>query len=121
MKPLEWVGASLKDLKEFPRPVQTRMGFALKLAQLGDKHPDAKPLKGFHGAGVLEIVDDDDGQTYRAVYTVKFVDTIYVLHAFQKKSTRGIATSQRDVELIRARLQWAEELYAKQKGRSDER
>ena len=88
------------------------MGYALYLAQMGDKHPDAKPLKGFGGTGVLEVVDDHDGETYRAVYTVKFVGVVYTLHTFQKKSKRGRATSRRDMDLIQARLQWAQDHYA---------
>lgn len=117
MKALEWVGPSLKDLKAFPRPVQTVMGFALKLAQLGEKHPDAKPLKGFRGAGVLQVVEDFDGDIYRAVYTVKFSDIVYVLHIFQKKARHGIETSHSDIELMKSRLRWAEELYAEWKAK----
>jgi phage-related protein len=112
MNPLEWVGSSPKDLREFPRQVQTVPGFALKLAQLGDKHPSAKPLRGFHGAGVLEIVEDHDGDTYRAVYTVQFAGMVYVLHALQKKSHHGRETPHSDLDLIQARLRRAEELYA---------
>ena len=78
---------------------------------MGNKHPDAKPLKGFKGAGVLEIVEDFDGDTYRAVYTVKFEEIIYVLHAFQKKSKRGIATPKKDIDLIEARLNRAKKHY----------
>jgi phage-related protein len=85
------------------------MGFALYLAQMGGKHPDAKPLRGFGGAGVLEVVDDFAGDTYRAVYTVRLSTAVYVLHAFQKKSKRGIATPKQDMELIRARLRRAQE------------
>lgn len=85
------------------------MGFALYLAQLGEKHRDAKPLKGFSGAGVLEIVDDHRGDTYRAVYTVKFADTVYVLHAFQKKSRKGISTPKQDLDLVKTRLILARE------------
>jgi len=87
------------------------MGTALNSAQLGGKHPSAKPLKGFRGAGVLEIVDDFDGNTYRAVYTVKFADIIYVLHAFQKKSKKGIETPKKDIERVKARYKFAEEEY----------
>lgn len=87
------------------------MGFALRRAQTGGKHIDAKPLKGFGGAGVLEIVENDDGNTYRAVYTVKFAGVVYVLHAFQKKSTKGIATPQREIDLVKERLRRAEEHY----------
>ncbi len=89
--------------------VRQVMGYALYLAQMREKHPDAKSLKGFGGAGVLEVVDDHAGDTYRAVYTVKCADVVYVLHAFQKKSRRGRATSKRDMDLIKARLQWAQE------------
>ena len=84
------------------------MGYALWLAQQGDKHPDAKPLKGFGGGGVLEVVEDHDGDTYRAVYTVKFKDVVYLLHAFQKKSRRGAKTPQEDIEIVRTRLKIAE-------------
>ena len=87
------------------------MGFAVFQAQCGGKHIAAKPLKGFKGSGVLEAVDDFDGDTYRAVYTVRFADAVYVLHAFQKKSKKGIATPRRDVDLIAARLRMAEEIH----------
>jgi phage-related protein len=87
------------------------MGQAIDDAQLGLEHPAAKALKGFGGRGVLEIVDDFDGDTYRAVYTVKFAGIVYVLHAFQKKSKKGIATPQREIDLIKARLKRAEERY----------
>jgi phage-related protein len=93
------------------------MGYALYFAQQGDKHPAAKPLKGFPGASVLEIVEDHDGDTYRAMYTVKFAGAIYVLHAFQKKAKKGIATPKRDVALVRSRLKLAEAHFKKeQKG-----
>ena len=88
-KPLFWIGSSRKDLRGFPLEVRHVAGFALWCAQTGQKHPDAKVLKGFGGAGVLEVVEDHDGNTYRAVYTVKFAGVVYMLHAFQKKSTRG--------------------------------
>ncbi len=87
------------------------MGTALNSAQLGGKHPSAKPMKGFRGAGVLEIVDDFDGDTYRAVYTVKFADIVYVLHAFQKKSKKGIETPKSDIDLVKLRYKFAEEAY----------
>src|SRR3954464_5262204 len=109
LRPLSWVGASLKDLSAFPEEVKDVMGYALHLAQVGEKSPAAKPLKGFGGAGVLEIVDDHDGDTYRAVYTLRFANRIYVLHAFQKKSHRGARTDKRDLDLIEARLRLAEE------------
>lgn len=108
-KAVVWIASSLKDLSLFPDDVKQTMGYGIFLAQSGDKHPDAKPLKGFGGAGVLEIVDDYDGDTYRAVYTVKFDAFVYVLHAFQKKSKRGAATPQADIELIKARLKAAED------------
>ena len=99
-------------MKEFPDEVQDAMGYALDLAQQGKKHLAAKPLTGFGGAGVLEIVDDYDGDTYRVVYTVKFAGAIYVLHAFQKKSKKGIATPKQEIELIKKRLKRAQEHYA---------
>lgn len=115
-KTLFWIGASLDNLREFPDDVQRMMGFALRQAQDGGKHVDAKPLKGFGGAGVLEIVEYDDGNTYRAVYTVRFAGAVYVLHAFQKKSTRGIATPKREIDLIGERLKRAEEHWCKERG-----
>ena len=107
-RPLFWLGASRKTLGAFPEEVKDVMGYALHLAQAGEKSPAAKPLKGFGGAGVLEIVDDHDGDTFRAVYTVRFAEAVYVLHAFQKKSKSGIATPARDIETIKARLKAAE-------------
>lgn len=104
LKDLYWVGSSKDDLDAFPDAVQDVMGYALYLAQAGDKHDDAKPLKGFKGGGVLEIVERYDGDAYRAVYTVQFADAVYVLHAFQKKSRQGIATPRPDIELIEKRL-----------------
>lgn len=112
LKPVEWVGSSLEDLREFPQEVQQVVGYALYLAQCGEKHPSAKPLKGFKGAGVLEVVEDFDGDTYRAVYTVKLAGVIYVLHAFEKKSKQGIATPKQDIELIETRLKRAKEYHA---------
>ncbi|MCY1419222.1 hypothetical protein D3C76_699540 [compost metagenome] len=91
-----------------PHDVQDVFGFALSNAEEGSKHPDAKPLKGFGGAGVLEVIEDYQGNTYRAVYTVKFEAAVYVLHCFQKKSTKGIETPQHDIELIKSRLKDAE-------------
>jgi phage-related protein len=110
-KHVEWISSSREDLRKFPGEVQQMMGFALYRAQVGKKHPDAKPLKGFKGAGVLEIVENFDGDTYRAVYTVKFEEIVYVLHAFQKKSKHGIATPKQDIELIETRLKRAKEHY----------
>ena len=110
-KPVVWIGSSLDDLKEFPEEVQGEMGYALYLAQTGKKHISVKPLKGFGGAGILEIVTNFDRDTYRAVYTVKFAGVVYVLHAFQKKSKRGIATPKQDIDLIRERLKRAKQHY----------
>ncbi|MEG3845907.1 type II toxin-antitoxin system RelE/ParE family toxin [Microcoleus sp. herbarium19] len=111
LKTIVWIGSSLNDVREFPEDVHDIMGYALYLAQTGGKHQSAKPLKGFGSAKVLEITDDYDGDTYRAVYTVKFGDTVYVLHAFQKKSKKGIATPQQDIKLIQERLKRAQEHY----------
>ncbi|MGB6555469.1 MAG: type II toxin-antitoxin system RelE/ParE family toxin [Candidatus Binataceae bacterium] len=113
LRPIIWVRSSKEDLKRFPDLAQRHIGFALKMAQTGDKHPDAKPLHGFGGASVLEIVDHYDRGTYRAVYTVRFAEAIYIIHCFQKKSRHGIATSQRDINLIRERLARAEEIHRK--------
>ena len=110
-RPLHWVGSSRKDLKAMPKPVKCVFAYALFLAELGGKHPDAKPLKGFGGAGVLEVVDDYDGDTYRAVYTVKFDEAVYVLHAFQKKSKSGGKTPKSDLEKIETRLKEAQERH----------
>ena len=107
-KPLHWIASTLADLRTFPRAVQRSIGVALRTAQLGRKHESAKPMKGFKGAGVLEVVEDHDGNTYRAVYTVRFANNVYVLHVFQKKSKRGIQTPRHVIELIRARLRKAE-------------
>jgi len=109
-KPLHWIGSSLKDITRFPPEVQRTAGFALSAAQFGGKHLSAKPWKG-EGTGVLEIVKDFDGDTYRAIYTVRFARAVYVLHVFQKKSSHGIATRQSDVALVRERLKIAEEQY----------
>ena len=106
-KPLFWMGSSRRDLRACPHEVQDTIGYALYLAQLGDKHDQTKPLKGFGGAGVLEVVEDHDGETYRAVYTVRVARAVYVLHVFQKKSKRGIATPKSDIDLIKQRLRSA--------------
>lgn len=108
--PLDWIGSSKKDFLAFPDPVIDEMGYVLGVAQLGGKHPRAKPWKG-EGGGVFEIVEDYSGDTYRAVYTVRFAKVIYVLHAFQKKSTKGIATAATDIAMIKARLRLAREDY----------
>ncbi len=111
LKPVEWIASSLDDLKDFPEEVQQVIGYALYQAQCGEKHPDAKPLKGFKGSGVLEVVENFDGDTYRSVYTVRFEGAVYVLHIFQKKSKHGIATPKQDIELIEARLKRAKQHY----------
>jgi phage-related protein len=108
VRPVEWVGSSYRDFTGFPELVQDRMGYALYLAQTGRMPASAKPLKGFAGAGVVELIEDDRSGTYRAVYTVKFANAIYVLHAFQKKSKRGIATPREEIDKVRRRLKIAE-------------
>ncbi len=108
LKPVRWIGSSLSDLRSCPRPVRVDIGQALFTAQKGETDPAAKPLKGFGGASVLEIVASHHGNAWRAVYTVRFQDAIYVLHVFQKKSTKGIATPTREIDLIRRRLGEAE-------------
>ncbi len=110
LKPVEWVGSSKGDLKKFPAAVQDRVGFALYQAQIGLRHRDAKPLKGV-GPRVLEVVSRHDGDTYRAVYTVRFKLAVYVLHAFQKKARRGIETPKQEIDLIKRRLRTAEQHY----------
>lgn len=115
IKPVVWVGSSRKDIKSLPDAVQDVFGYAVYLAQTGKKHPDAKPLQGFGGASVLEVVEDYRGDTYRAVYTVRFVEAVYVLHVFQKKSRRGFATPKPDLDLIKERLKRAQEFHAVQK------
>lgn len=109
-KPLEWIASSYKDLMALPPDVRRRFGYALSLAQMGDQDDAAKALKGFGGAGVLEVVEDDSGGTYRAVYTVKFEEAVFVLHCFQKKSKHGIATPKPDMDIIRDRLKVAQAL-----------
>jgi len=115
-KPLKWVGSSLKDLRKFPEEVKDDMGHALLIVQRGEKPRLAKPLKGYKGAGILEIVENYDKDTYRAVYTVNFNKAIYVLHCFQKKSKKGIKTPAKDIKLITQRLKDAEENYLKDFG-----
>ena len=110
-KPVHWIGSSKRDLSDFPRDVRWNIGGALWQAQLGGKAPNAKPLRGFGDAGVLEIVDDFDGDAFRAVYTVRFAHAVYVLHVFQKKSRHGIATPKAELDLIRQRLRQAREDY----------
>lgn len=104
---MRWLGNSRRELCGFPDKVRREIGQALWFAQMGDKHPSAKPLRGFGGAGVLEIIEDHAGNTYRAAYTVRFARAVYVLHAFQKKSVRGIETPRHQMELIASRLRAA--------------
>src|SRR5580704_15414849 len=115
-KPLIWAGSSKEDLMSFPDAVRRGIGRALSVAQFGGKHPKAKPWRG-EGPGVLEIVEDHRGDTYRAVYTVRFENAAYVLHAFQKKSPKGIKTAQSDVELVSRRLRAAREDYEARYGK----
>ncbi len=119
MKPLFFVGSAREDLKQFPDDVQDVTGYALYLAQVGEKHPAAKPLKGFGGAGVLEVVAHHEGNAFRTIYTVRFAEAIYVLHAFQKKSARGVATPRREMSQVRARLRLAEEHHTRRFGRGE--
>jgi phage-related protein len=111
MKPLHWIGSSLRDVRSFSAEVRSEVGFAIQLAQMGDKAANAIPMVGFGSAKVLEVIVDDDGNTYRAIYTVKFAKAVYVLHAFQKKSKHGIATPKHELDLIRQRLKNAEKHY----------
>ncbi len=110
LKPVIWVGSSREDLRRFPDPVQDYLGYTLYLAQLGRKHVSAKVSSGFGSAGVLEVVKDFRGDTFRAIYTLRSAGALYVLHAFQKKSKSGRETPRRDLELIRRRLAEAERI-----------
>lgn len=109
-KPVHWIGSSKSDLLAFPPGVIGNIGYALGVAQLGGKHPAAKPRKG-EGGGVFEFVESFDGNAYRAIYTVRFERVVYVLHAFQKKSPSGIRTAQADIDLVSERLKRAREHY----------
>lgn len=115
LKPLFWVGSSKKELLALPGEVVDVFGYALYLAQIGRKHEQTKPLKGFGSASVLEVVEDWQGSTFRAVYTVRFASGIFVLHVFQKKAKKGIATPKTDLDLIRERLKAAEAAARKMK------
>jgi phage-related protein len=110
LRPVIWVGTSRRDLRAFPSPVQDHVGYALYIAQRGSRHRDAKPLTGYGGTGVVEVVKDFRGDTFRAVYTVRYAGTVYVLHAFQKKSKTGRETPQRDIEMVKRRLREAERI-----------
>jgi phage-related protein len=112
-RPVVWMGNSLDVLRGFPSAVQDEVGYGLYLAQVGSKHITAKHLKGF-GPAVLEVLSDHRGDTFRAVYTVRWAEAVYVLHAFQKKSTKGVSTPQRELDLVEARLKLAEALHRKQ-------
>jgi phage-related protein len=111
LKPVEWMGSSLKDLIEFPRETRRDVGQSLDEVQRGGVPDNAKPLKGFGGTSVMEIVESHHGDAYRAVYTVNFGDVVYVLHCFQKKSKRGIETPKEEIERIEKRLKMAREHY----------
>jgi phage-related protein len=110
LKPVTWVGSSRKDLREFPEAVQDHIGYALYVAQRGSRHSDAKALSGFGRPGVVEVIKDYRGDTFRWVYTLRYAGAVYVLHAFQKKSKTGRATPRRDIELIKQRLHEAEQI-----------
>lgn len=113
-KPLTWLGSTKKDLLALPGQVIDTFGYALHLAQIGKKHPQAKPLQGFGSAGVLEVVENWQNNTYRAIYTVRFAATVYVLHVFQKKSKSGSATPKLDMDMIRDRLNRATQIATEQ-------
>ena len=116
LRPIVWGPRTLDELRQFPKKVKREFGRALQFAQAGDKHPAAKPLRGFGGGSILEIVEDYDRGSYRAVYTVRFKEAVYILHVFQKKSKEGIATTRSDVNLIKERLKWATQNHAKKSG-----
>ncbi len=116
-RPLRWIGSSFGDYRKFPEKVQDVLGYELFLAQTGQHPPSAKPLKGF-APGTVELIEDHDGDTNRAVYTMRFESALYVLHAFKKKTKRGVATPQSDVELIRRRLRDAETYAANRSGKA---
>jgi len=109
---LIWIASSRRDMRALPKSLRRSFGLVLFAAQTGEMPPTAKPLKGFGGTGVLELIEDDAAGTYRAVYTVRYLTAIYVLHVFQKKSKRGRQTPQQDIDLIKARLKRAEEIHA---------
>jgi phage-related protein len=113
IKPVVWIGSTRADVASFPEDVKEAIGYALYIAQQGGKHPDSKPLRGFGSAGVLEIVENYSGDTYRAVYTVRMAGRVYALHAFQKKSKKGIKTPRSENELIKLRLKRAGEEHTR--------
>jgi phage-related protein len=112
LKPVVWIGSSKADFLEFPEEVKDLVGYALYVAQQGGKHPDAKPLQGFGGAGILEVLADHRGDTFRTIYTVRLAGIVYILHAFQKKSKSGIRTPKAEIDLLKARLKRAEQEHA---------
>ena len=116
LRPIIWGPRTLQELRSLPKKVKREFGRALQFAQAGDKHPTAKPLKGFGGGGILEIVEDYDRGSYRAVYTVRFKEAVYVLHVFQKKSKKGIETTRSDLNLIKERLKWTTQNHATRSG-----
>ena len=119
-KPLRWIGSSREDLKTFPAEVRRELGYALYAAQMGETDPAAKPMKGFGGARVIEIVAPFRGNTWRAVYTVRFRSTIYVLHTFQKKSKSGVATPKNEIRLVQRRLADAARDFEERQSRDDD-
>jgi phage-related protein len=119
LKPVRWVGSSLTDLRSFPTEVQRGVGYAIYAAQKGERDPAAKSMKGFGGSSVLEIIAPLDGDTFRAIYTVRLKNVIYVLHAFQKKSKTGRTTPQREIEMIHRRLAVAERDYEERRDADD--
>jgi phage-related protein len=120
-KPVEWMGSSRDDLRAFPDEVRRVIGVAINDAQSGEEHPSVKALQGFGGRSVLEVIDDFDGDTYRAVYTVRFAAAVYVLHCFQKKSKKGGETSRHDIEVVKLRLKGAEAHYRENYGKASRR
>lgn len=111
-RPIIWIGSSLRDIRLFPAEIRRDIGYALFAAQEGETDPEAKPLRGFSGGGVMEIIAHHKGDTWRAVYTVRFSEAIYVLHALQKKAKRGIATPKKEIDLIHQRLAEAGRIHA---------
>src|ERR1017187_9822312 len=120
-KPLKWIGSAKRDLDAMPEDVKDVFGHAIDLAQAGGKHQDAKTMSGFGSAGILEVVEDFRGNTFRAVYTVKFAGWVYVLHCFQKKSKSGIKTPKEDMRLINARLKAAKHDFEAWQAKQGER
>ena len=116
IKPVRWIASSRDDLRRYPDEVQNHIGYALYVAQIGDIHPSARPLKGFGGAGVLEVVKESSGGTFRAVYTVRFDDALHVLHVFQKKSKHGVTTPARELKIVRSRLSLVEANHKARRG-----